>query len=138
MGDIVFQRIDILKIINLLMLCSRRTNYSKRGFLSWIRYLIHSTTIDRISFHLQHVERFIQFLLRNSKLTFHTSADIDHAFFINLLFDKLSSRFGLVHTDLRILIQKRTDRRVICKPHLFRNLVQAQSIFSKRFCPGHI
>ena len=123
MGDIVFQRIDILKIINLLMLCSRRTNYSKRGFLSWIRYLIHSTTIDRIAFHLQHVECFIQFLLRNSKLTFHAGADINHSFFINLLFDKFGSCLSLVHTNLRILVQKRANRRVICKPHLFCNLI---------------
>ena len=61
-GHIIFQRIDILKIINFFMLCSRRTDYPKSCLFTRICYLIHSTSINRIAFHLQHIESFIQFL----------------------------------------------------------------------------
>ena len=106
MRYIISDRMNILKIINLLVLCSGRTKDFDVCLFAWIGHLGHATAINGIALHFQNIKSLVHLLFRDTKLSFDSGSDIDHAFFRNLFFQKFSGLLCLIHTSFGTLIQK--------------------------------
>ena len=123
MRNIIPHRMNIFEIVNIFMLSSWRAKDFDVCLFTRIRNLGNATAINRIAFHFQNIKSLIHLFLRNTKLSFDTCTDIDHAFFCDLLFKKVSSSFCLIHTSFRTLIQERTNRRIISKAHFVSDFI---------------
>ena len=131
MRHIVSDGMDILEIINLFMLCSWRAENLDVCLLTRVCYLGDTAAIDGIAFHFQNIKSLVHFLFRNTKLSFDSGSDIDHAFFRNLFFQKFSGLLCLIHTSFGTLIQKRANRRIVSKAHLISDFIQTITLSTK-------
>ena len=131
MRHIVSDRMNILKIINLFMLCSWRAENLDVCLLTRVCYLRDTAAIDVIAFHFQNIKSLLHLLFRDTKLSFNSGSNIDHAFFRNLFFQKFSGLLCLIHASFGTLVQKRANRRIIGKTHLVSNLIQAVTLSTK-------
>ena len=131
MRYIISDRMNILKIINLLVLCSGWTKDFDVCLLTRVCYLRDTAAIDGIAFHFQNIKSLVHFLFRNTKLSFDSGSDIDHAFFRNLFFQKFSGLLCLIHTSFGTLIQKRANRRIVSEAHLVSDFIQTITLSTK-------
>ena len=94
------------------MLCPRRADNLDSCLLIWICSLWNSSSVNRISFCFKNCQSLIQFLFTNIKLQVNIRADIDHTFFVNLLFNEVSSFSSFLHSRFGFGIKQRTNSRL--------------------------
>ena len=129
---------NVFKIINLFVFCSGRTDDFNIGLLSRIRNLRNTTSIYRISFHLQNIKSLVQLFFRDTKFPLNAGSNVYHSFFRNLLFQEFSRGFSLVHTGFGRFVEQRTDGRIISESHLLRDFIQTVTFFPKRLSSRNV
>ena len=120
------------------MLCSWRAENLDVCLLTRVCYLGNTADIDRITFHFQNIKSLLHLLFRDTKLSFNSGSNIDHAFFRNLFFQKFSGLLCLIHASFGTLVQKRANRRIISKTHLVSDLIQTITLRTKSFSRSDI
>jgi hypothetical protein len=100
---------NVPEIVHLPMLGPLRAGHGQRREFAGIGRLRNTAVVDRIALLLQNIKSLVKLLFRDTQLTLHTDADVDHAFFCDLLFEKFCCSLCLVHAGLRVFVQQRTD-----------------------------
>ena len=104
---------DVLKVINLLVLGAGRAENLDIRLLTGIRHLRNASAVHRIALILKNLQRLIEFFPADAEFTFHAGADINHAFFFDLLTQKIGSILSGVGSRSAALIKQRTQSRLV-------------------------
>ena len=123
--------------------CSRRAYNCDCSLLPRISNLRDSSTSHNIAFSIKNVLDLLHHLRRDTKLFVNTSADLDDALFIDLLFDEIGFRLCNIHIFLSIFVKPVTNRRFInwfakTLTHLTRNFANSKTIFLQSLSGSNI
>ena len=100
MRNVIDHGMNIPKIIHFPMLGSLRAGHGQRRKFAGVGRLRNAAVVDRIALLLQNIKSLVKLLFRDAQLTLHTNADVDHAFFRDLPFEKFRGGLRLIHARL--------------------------------------
>ena len=126
---IIIDCLNIGRVINFFMFCTRFAGNQHCRPLSGVCRLLYTSRIYWISLSLNNIKSLIHLFFRYSQLFINALTNVNHSFFINLLFKKISRSTGLFHSFGRIDVKQRSYWGFVLNTAFFSNCSIRPSFF---------